>query len=658
MNDAELIENLKREKALLSHQVSQLIKAEGKIYRYQEQLDAQLKEYKDLYDLSRRIGTLFSIEKVCEEAVRYVIHNLEYERVVIFGLDAGTGDYSVCAFDGYYDGDAASRIDQLVVKKDAEMIRRLSQSAEPLICLIASQDALHEIFRCRLLMDEYLLYPLGPHEQPLALMAIGNSMENAAFHRRIASNQSELLSTGNLAGLLSSAIEAQTMYANMEEALEQERLAEEKYRGIFENALEGILQTAGDGRILSCNPAAAVMFGYDSPKEFIRSVESVEHLYVSSERRRELYELMQRKGDVKNFEIQGYHKDGSIHWALISTHPVKNEGMIVTVESMIQDITERKESEANICKLNEELEQRVKDRTSELEKANTDLKAVMQQLESAYLEVREAQSRILQQEKMASIGQLAAGVAHEINNPIGFIISNLNSLKKYIDKISHFVEFQSSSFKKNAVGEGDSLQATIETVRSQRQTLKIDFILGDLNNIITESLSGADRVKKIVQDLKSFSHVDETEFKPADINNGLDTTINIIWNELKYKATLHKEYGDLPHVVCNLGQLNQVFLNILMNAAHAIEQHGIITIRTWKENEKIIIAISDTGSGIPPAKIGRIFEPFFTTKEVGKGTGLGLSIAYDIIKKHRGEIKVDSTIGEGTTFTISIPITT
>ena len=275
-------------------------------------------------------------------------------------------------------------------------------------------------------------------------------------------------------------------------------------------------------------------------------------------------------------------------------------------------------------------------------------------LENAYNELKMVQSQVLQQEKMASIGQLAAGVAHEINNPMGFIISNLNTLKRYLEKLSAYLTIQTAVVERCSEKCGNS--GVLTEIAERRKALKIDYITGDLDNLIKESLEGADRVKKIVQDLKNFSRIDESEFKTADINSGLESTINIVWNELKYKATLVKEYGNIPLTVCNPGQLNQVFMNMLVNAAHAIDKKGEIRVRTWAEGGLINIAISDSGYGISEENQRRIFEPFFTTKEVGKGTGLGLSIAYDIIKKHNGMIKVDSEVGKGTTFTISIPV--
>jgi len=276
------------------------------------------------------------------------------------------------------------------------------------------------------------------------------------------------------------------------------------------------------------------------------------------------------------------------------------------------------------------------------------LKMKNEQLAKAYSELKETQAKILQQEKMASIGQLAAGVAHEINNPIGFVASNLSTLKKYVSRLISFLAAQTST---------DPSSPTPERLAGLRQELKIDHILEDISPLIDESLEGTDRVRKIVLDLKNFSRVDQADYKHADINECLDSTINIVWNEIKYKAHLKKRYDDLPLTKCYPQQLNQVFMNLLVNAAQAIEQQGVITVETRAENDAIVVSISDTGGGIPQEHLHRLFEPFFTTKEVGKGTGLGLSIAYDIVtKKHKGEITVLSEIGKGTTFSVRIPI--
>ncbi len=271
-------------------------------------------------------------------------------------------------------------------------------------------------------------------------------------------------------------------------------------------------------------------------------------------------------------------------------------------------------------------------------------------LEGAYEELVQTQSKMLHQEKMASVGQLAAGVAHEINNPIGFITSNLGTLSTHTGALAEFIN--------ELTGTIDQLNGEHSSgnLKERRKQLDIDYILDDIEPLIRESLDGTERVKRIVQNLKSFSRVDESEYKFADINECIESTLNIVWNELKYKATVEKEYGYVPPTKCYPQQLNQVFMNILVNAAQAIEKKGIIRIRTWNNDGFINVSISDTGHGIAEKDLSSIFDPFFTTKEVGKGTGLGLSICYEIIENHKGEITADSELGKGTSFTIKIPL--
>lgn len=281
----------------------------------------------------------------------------------------------------------------------------------------------------------------------------------------------------------------------------------------------------------------------------------------------------------------------------------------------------------------------------------TDLRAATQELEKAYLELKEAQLQVFQQEKMASIGQLAAGVAHEINNPMGFISSNLATLHKYLDRVVEYIGFIDQMLAScSDCNAAEQLQQT-------RKRLKVDYIMGDAHQLIAESQDGAGRVRRIVQDLKSFSRVDQAECALINMNEALEITINIAWNEIKYVADLQREFGELPQIKCYPQQLNQVFLNLLINAAHAMEDtHGTITVRTWSEDQNVFVSVADTGKGIPEEILQRIFEPFFTTKVVGKGTGLGLSISYDIIKKHNGEITVKSQVGVGSTFTVMLPM--
>lgn len=283
------------------------------------------------------------------------------------------------------------------------------------------------------------------------------------------------------------------------------------------------------------------------------------------------------------------------------------------------------------------------------------------ELQKKVQEIKETQSQLIQQEKMASIGHLAAGVAHEINNPMGFVSSNLNTLKEYEKDIrslvEHYRSFLSGLNETMAAEEvRRAITGGLERIIKLEEEIDIDFILEDLPNLIEESLEGAGRINKIVIDLKDFAHPGEDEQKFAAINKNIDSTLNIVWNELKYKAKITKDYGELPLVKCYPQQLNQVFMNILVNAAQAIDEKGEIKITTISEDEHVKITISDTGSGISETNLSKIFDPFFTTKEVGKGTGLGLNVAYNIINKHKGTIEVESRLGSGTTFSIRLPV--
>lgn len=275
---------------------------------------------------------------------------------------------------------------------------------------------------------------------------------------------------------------------------------------------------------------------------------------------------------------------------------------------------------------------------------------LLQDKKQMAMQLKESQAQIIQQEKMASIGQLAAGVAHEINNPMGYITSNMNSLWKYAEKLAQFIEIQEVAIEKCAD------EATKASITELKRQIKLDFVMKDFRDLITESLEGSKRVSKIVQDLKSFSRAEGNDSIPADLNECVRSTINIVRNEIKYVAELDLQLGDIPQVVCKPQQISQVVMNLLVNAGHAIAQKGVITVATRVVDDSVEIVVSDTGSGIDPKNLEKIFEPFFTTKEAGKGTGLGLAISADIVRKHGGELLVRSELGVGTTFTVKLPV--
>ena len=274
-----------------------------------------------------------------------------------------------------------------------------------------------------------------------------------------------------------------------------------------------------------------------------------------------------------------------------------------------------------------------------------------QEQQQLIAKLQEAHDQLLQAEKMASIGQLAAGIAHEINNPVGFVNSNMRTLQKYVAALFGVVQQYDDAIAASTAA--PQLAAQIAQIRKKAD---LAYLQEDATDLVRESLDGLKRVTDIVQSLKDFSHVGETEWQVADLHQGIDSTLNIVANEIKYKASIEKHYGNLPPVTCLASQLNQVFMNLLVNAGHAIKERGVITIRSGAEADWVWISIADTGSGIPPEILTRIFEPFFTTKAVGSGTGLGLSLSYGIVNKHGGRIEVVSTPGEGTMFTVRLPV--
>lgn len=270
-------------------------------------------------------------------------------------------------------------------------------------------------------------------------------------------------------------------------------------------------------------------------------------------------------------------------------------------------------------------------------------------LKQAFEELKESQEQIIQQEKLATIGQLSAGVAHEINTPISYISLNISSLSEYIDQFREYQQTLRDALSSATGEEADKL-------RDLFNAMNFDLLLESMAELVTDSLEGTHRIVQIVKSLKNFSRRDENEVSPTDINECIENTLKFVWNELKYKATVVKEYGQLPKINCYPQQLSQVFMNLLVNAAHAIESRGTITIRTYTDEGDIVAEIEDDGAGISAENMKRIFEAFFTTKPLDKGTGLGLSIAAKIIEKHNGTIQVASTPGKGTIFTLRLPV--
>ncbi|WP_051560504.1 ATP-binding protein [Marinobacterium jannaschii] len=277
-----------------------------------------------------------------------------------------------------------------------------------------------------------------------------------------------------------------------------------------------------------------------------------------------------------------------------------------------------------------------------LEKTNQEQEKIIDQLVNA-------KGMLLESEKMASLGQLAAGVAHEINNPIGYIASNSSALQDYVKELTLLLDSYQSL-------EEELSEQAADQIRTLKQQIDYDFIRNDIHNLMDDTREGIRRITDIVKDLLTYSRSGEKEYCYQDIHQGLESTLNMVWNELKYKLDLKREYGDLPEISCMISQLNQVFMNMLVNAGHAVEGNGTLVIRTRQQGDEVCIQFADDGVGIEPENIPKLFDPFFTTKPVGSGTGLGLSVSAGIIKEHNGRIEVASTPGQGSCFSIWLPV--
>lgn len=424
--------------------------------------------------------------------------------------------------------------------------------------------------------------------------------------------------------------------AQSEKALKE---SEQLYRLLAENVTDVIWVADLNGTFKYFSPSVERQSGYTVEEALANPIfatlkpDSAERAkaLLAEELARD-YQPAVDRNRYRTLEVEELSKDGSDKWVEIQASFLRDsEGRPKEILGVSRDITARKEAEA------------------ELQRSHLELTEALEQL-------RLHQRQLVMSEKMASLGQLAAGVAHEINNPIAFVKSNMGTLRDYMKVLNQLLDANQQLASSAEVGDDKGVAAARQRIVNLEEQEDITFMLSDIDDLIGESIGGTERVRDIVQDLRKFAHAGKENAEQADINQIIKSSLRIAWNELKYKCDVKQNLGTLPALRCYPERLSQVFVNMFVNAAQAIEEHGELEVTTKAHRDLVAIRISDTGCGIKPEDLPRLFDPFYTTKEVGQGTGLGLAISHTTIQNHGGTIEVKSRPGRGTTFIIKLPL--
>lgn len=394
------------------------------------------------------------------------------------------------------------------------------------------------------------------------------------------------------------------------------------YQTLFHDAGEALfISHPGTDRILEGNRRAELMTGCSSNELKRMSIVDVVDPDERVRLKGMLKTLIKEKG-VKVEIFSSRRKDGSKGAVEISACLIER-GDYRVVKSAIRDVTDR--------------------RVAELEKTR-----MLGEVQTAYEELRRREAQLVHSEKMASLGQLVAGVAHELNNPVGILNSHLEHFLDFLGVVRQMFQYYDQLLELDTTKQ--------QLAERKKKEVELPFILDTMEKLVHGCRCGALRTKEIVDNLRTFSRMDEAAFKEADIHENLEITLALLGNQIQDRISIHRDYGDIPLLECNIGQLNQVFMNLILNACQAIPTRGDIWIRTRVIDEALTVSIRDNGPGIPQSQLSRIFDPFFTTKEPGQGTGLGLAIAFGVVQEHKGRIDVQSQVGKGSTFTVKIPI--
>ena len=493
---------------------------------------------------------------------------------------------------------------------------------------IAAHDARTDA-RTREFTASYLA-PLGITSMLDAPIRAGGAIAGVICHERVGPVRrwevDEQNFAASVADLLSLALET----GERKKAEAELRRSEEYYRSLIENALDVVTLIDAGGIVRYESPAVERVLGYKTDELIGQRGRVIFHPDELDLADHVLAQFLQNPNKPVSAEFRMRHKNGTWRTMQMTGKNLLDNPSVRGIVVSLRDVTENRNAEHLLEEYRYNLENKVLDRTRALNEKNQALQDAVQQLQAT-------QQELILQSKMASLGSLVAGVAHEVNNPIGAVNSAADVSTRCIDRLLKLIESSQNL---------DELRSN-ETFRQLVEMLKE-------NHRIT--VTAGNRIAKIVRSLKNFARLDEAEFQRADLHEGLDSTLTLVHHELRNRAIVLKDYGNLPLVYCSPNQLNQVFMNLFINASQAIDGKGEIRISTRADDANVCIRIADNGKGILPEHLPKIFDPGFTTKGTGVGTGLGLSICYNIIQKHKGSITVESEPGQGTEFTITLPI--
>jgi PAS domain S-box-containing protein len=563
-----------------------------------------VEELSTLNAIGTAIGSTMSVNAIVELVVQESVKHLDVEQAAVMLLkhDEDADPFRTMARKAY------SGTETVPFRFGQQLTGWMLKNRKPLLINDLKQDprfraVATEDFPIRSLLS----VPLRAKGEMVGLLNVFNKRDPGGFTL----GDQRLLSI--IASQSAQIVDNARLYEELQRRSEELEKSEAKYRALMQEAGEAILLVSIETRrILEVNDRAAELTG--RPREALLGCTVGDVIPVPELAQGGAFEDIATGANVRSsMQIKG--DGGEVRFVDVSLTRV-SYGSDRILQVICHDVTERERFAAHLRNEAEELERLVAERTRDL---------------------RDSQAKLVQQEKMAALGKLVAGVAHEMNTPIGTINSNADTLGRSLKKLRVLLTCDSCP-------------------ESVRQDPKVNQLLAMVEDIARINQIACERIVAIVRSLRNFARLDEAEQKMADLHEGLDSTLTLVHHELKNRVRVIKEYGDIPQIHCHPNKINQVFMNLLVNASQAISGEGSITIRTFREGDIVNVQFSDTGAGIRPENLTRIFDPGFTTKGVGVGTGLGLSIVFQIIHDHGGSVDVNSEVGKGSTFTLHLPV--